>query len=432
MQAQEGSSGLIDAGGLDYPVAGSAGTLRAPVESEPRPPLFTRGFLLLMNAWVFASMAHSLLFWGVVPFLVSVGVEPGQAGVALAAIPFTSLAARVPVGRLIDRYGSRRPAIAGAWMMFASAMLYVLSAVLHGGATTWPLLVASLALQGFGLSAMGTASFTYLGIVAAQARRGQATGYYGLAGPLLQGVAAAAVYAITASAGFITLYVVIAAIAAVSTVSFIALAEERPAQKITSSIRGLLVVGRAIGVPAITSGLLAFTYGAARVAVPILAIVSGIANPGLFFLAMAMAGAGLRLATGGVWDRLGRRTVAIPGLIFIAASFVLLPMTAVWGDAAFVASGAVYGMAASCSIPALQAMVLDRGLEDRRGASSAAMWMLTDIGMGFGTLLGGLVVTASDAGGGLALAVAAPLVGAAIIVIDASSALRPALVKQGG
>jgi MFS family permease len=371
-----------------------------------------------------------MLFWAVVPFLASRGFEPGVSGVALAAVPFTALAARVPCGRLVDRFCSRRPGVAGAGMLVLSASLYLLSSQLPAGPTTLMLLVISLGLHGTGLAAMGTASFTYLGIVTAPARRGQATGYFGIAGPLLQGVAAATVYAVTASGGFALFYAGVAAMAAVSTILFAALAEVRLTETASLSRRSLAVVGRAIGLPAASSGLLAFTYGASRVAVPILALVSGIANPGLFFLSMAIAGALLRLLTGGIWDRLGRRTVAFPGLFMTASAFALLPLTATFGDPAFILCGAMYGMAGSCSIPALQAMVLDRGPVDQRGVSAAAMWMLSDVGMGLGTLLSGVLVTATDAGGGLALAVTAPLVAVGILAIDAWTVLRPAAALQ--
>jgi MFS family permease len=383
-----------------------------------------------MGGWVLGSYVQAMLFWAVVPFLAGLGFEPGVSGVALAAVPFTALAARIPCGRLVDRYGSRRPGIAGAGMLVVSALLYLLSSQLPGGSATLLLLVISLGLHGAGLAAMGTASFTYLGIVTSPARRGQATGYFGIAGPLLQGVAAATVYAVSASGGFVLLYAGIAAMAVASTGLFFALAEVLPTETVSLSRRSLAVVGRAIGLPAATSGLLAFTYGASRVSVPVLAVVSGISNPGLFFLTMAIAGVVLRLVTGGIWDRLGRRTVALPGLLMTASAFAILPLTAHLGDAAFMVCGALYGMAGSCSIPALQAMVLDRGPTDQRGVSAAAMWMLSDVGMGFGTLLSGVLVTTNDAGGGLALAVAAPLLGVGILAIDAWAVLRPAMAAR--
>jgi MFS family permease len=392
---------------------------RAEAPPGRRARLFTPTFILFLSAWISGSLAHGLLFWAVVPYIGSVGLDSGLGGLGLALISLTALVSRVPIGRLVDRYGGRRPACAGAATLMLSALVYATSAWIGAPQSARAALVlVALMLHGAGLSALGTASFTYLGIMVDPSRRGEAVGYYGAATPLISGFAAALVYA-AAGGGFVALYAGVAVVAALSVVLFWVLAELEPGHLVEFSVRGLLAVGRAVGLPAAINGILAVTNGASRVAVPIAAIVAGTANPGLFFLAMALAGTGLRLVSGRVSDRFGRRTVALPGIVSTSLAFAFLALSAGWGDTAFLISGAVYGLATASSGPALQAMVLDREPEDQRGASAAAMWMLLDVGMGVGTLLAGLVATASDASGGLILATVAPLISLALLLLDA-------------
>jgi MFS family permease len=85
----------------------------------------------------------------------------------------------------------------------------------------------------------------------------------------------------------------------------------------------------------------------------------------------------------------------------------------------FVVAGVVYGIAMAAALPALQALVLDRGLPEHRGANVAVMGMGQDIGYGTGSVLTGFVVGAYGPAPGLVAGCVGPLASLALLVVDA-------------
>lgn len=84
--------------------------------------------------------------WGAVYLSTSLGAGPGVAGSAFLTMAICMAVARLTGDRLVDRYGERTVAVAGA----------LLAAVALGAALTWP--STASVLVGFGLAGLGTAT----------------------------------------------------------------------------------------------------------------------------------------------------------------------------------------------------------------------------------------------------------------------------------
>jgi len=105
-------------------------------------------------------------------------------------------------------------------------------------------------------------------------------------------------------------------------------------------------------------------------------------------------------------------------LVLVSASFGSLAVWASLGIATFVIAGVIYGFAMAAALPALQALVLDRGRPEHRGANVAVMGMGQDIGYGTGSILTGVVVGAAGAGPGLVAGCLGPLVALTLLAGD--------------
>lgn len=385
--------------------------------------LFTRDFGLVMAGSAGGWLAHSMAQWAIVPFLVALGFDPALGGLGLGLVAVSALGSRLVVGPRIDRDGGRMPAIAGMAVLMASGLVYVLATILPAGSTLALLTaLAGAALQGAGFGAMTTASFAIVDDVLPTGRRGEGVGYFGVVQPIVQGLGAAASFAVMAAAGFGRLFLAIAVTAGLTTLAFatIRVAARHQFHSHEHAPRlGALRLGRPLVIPIIVCSTLSFVGGALILAIPLLGLGVGVTNPGIFYLASAVLGVLARLATGRLSDRLGRATVAIPGLVLMSAVIVALVAAADLGTVAFVVIGAFHGFATAAILPAIQSLVLDRSPLDRRGSSSAAMGMAFDVGFGTGSILIGAVAGMAGPSSALLVTAAMPMLSVGLLVIDA-------------
>ena len=397
----------------------------APTRPVVEDRLVSRDFGLVMGGSAGGWLAHSMAQWAIAPLLVAEGFDPALGGLGLGVVAVAALGSRMVVGPRIDRHGGRLPAVAGTALVAVAGLAYALAAMVASGSVLALLLVlAGTALQGAGFGAMTTAAFSIVDDVLPATRRGEGVGYFGVSQPIVQGLGAAASFAVVAAAGFAVLFVLIAAIAALTTLLYAAI---RPAGR-PRAARGPMVrpgsiwVGGAILLPILVCTTMSFVGGGLILAIPLLGFEAGIGNPGIFYLASAVLGVAARLGTGRLSDRLGRAQVAIPGFALVALVIVGLVVAAPLGAVAFVIAGAVHGLATAATLPSVQALVLDRSPADRRGSSSAAMGMAFDVGFGAGSILLGAVAGVRGPSAALLVAAVAPVLSIALLAIDARRA----------
>jgi MFS family permease len=364
-----------------------------------------------------------MALWSIASYVVYLGFDATLGGLLLGGIAFTALASRRVVGRAVDRGGSRRPAFVGTAVMIGAAVAYRASAEIGSGSlVALALLAVAVMIHGAGFAAMGTASFSYVGEAAPPGRRGEAIGYYSAFQPIVQGLAATASFAVVAAGGYGFLFVATGAAAAAATLFFWLLRKpHRPAAPLgvaSGPAAAAARFDRAVLLPVVMVGILTTAGGAATLTIPLLGLGAGIANPGVFYLASAVSGFAMRLFTGRISDRQGRWRVAAPGLVFVSVSFGGLAALAGLGMETFVVAGILYGFAMAAALPALQALVLDRGRPEHRGANVAVMGMGQDIGYGTGSVLTGFVVGALGPAPGLVAGCLGPLGALALLAFD--------------
>ena len=344
--------------------------------------IFTRDFVLSF----FAQFAFSSVFFILIPtipiYLSRLGSKEAEIGVLVGVFSVSSLVLRPFVGRALLKIPERSFMIAGALLYAFSSIAYLIAKPF------WPLLIVRI-FQGIGLALFATASFTLVTRISPEARRGQSIGYFYLAINIAFALAPLFGVAIVNLFDFPILFLVCTGLSLCSL--FITLKLERT--KIESlevqSIRNQPFVSR----EALPSSIMAFMgsiiWGAVTAFFPLYALSHGVANPGLFFAALAITLIVARSLGGKILDIYAREKVILPCLLaqIIAMSILIFSTTLPM----FILVAVIWGMGTAFFYPALVAYVIDLA-GPSRGPAIGTYMALSDFGAGMGSVIMGIVL----------------------------------------
>ena len=344
--------------------------------------IFTRDFVLSF----FAQFAFSSVFFILIPtipiYLSRLGSKEAEIGVLVGVFSVSSLVLRPFVGRALLKIPERSFMIAGALLYAFSSIAYLIAKPF------WPLLIVRI-FQGIGLALFATASFTLVTRISPEARRGQSIGYFYLAINIAFALAPLFGVAIVNLFDFPILFLVCTGLSLCSL--FITLKLERT--KIESlevqSIRNQPFVSR----EALPSSIMAFMgsiiWGAVTAFFPLYALSHGVANPGLFFAALAITLIVARSLGGKILDIYAREKVILPCLLaqIIAMSILIFSTTLPM----FILVAVIWGMGTAFFYPALVAYVIDLA-GPSRGPAIGTYMALSDFGAGMGSVIMGIIL----------------------------------------
>ena len=380
--------------------------------------IFTVGFILVGLATL--AQASSLMLVNTSIGLVVVrefGLGPQVVGAVIGIQAACALLSRFPVGSWSDRYGSRLFAFGGAALMVVSCVAFILSisirvAIPIGGGVPILVLLASM-LSGVSLGTFSTAASTYIAYTAPISRRAEAIGYWGVVQVLAQGFGAGVSIVIIEGLGFGALYTIAAITTAVA--AFLSLGLHDPSRPAAAAPMSMgLRLHRGVVAPSLAQYSVIVGTGAAFSFIPLLGISRGVANPGLYFTAVALSSIVARLLTGRIADRRGRFAVIVPGMIVTAVGMYIVS-SAISVDA-FILAGAAVGVGFATAQPALQALAIDLAGPAERGTAMATFWAFTDLGVITGSFVSGQIAALSGFATVFVVSALLPLVGAAGLV----------------
>jgi MFS family permease len=345
------------------------------------PRLWSRAFalacLLSLTIWTAAYT-----FLGVLALhALALGVPETALGLFPAASTACGLAAQLGGGRLLARGPRTRLVRVGPALLAAGALL--------AGAVPSPvaLFLACLLLgSGYGLAQTGAVVLTTE--VAPPARRGEAIGIYGtfttlavLVGPptgvaLLQGSGSGAAFALTL------------AMAAAALAAGWALRE--PPARATVPPQAPARLHPLVYFAALTLAGMSVTWGTVLTFLPAYALGLGLANPGLYFSAQALAVVALRALTGRLSDRLGRVRLLLPATLLVAAGVAALALhPPVW---LLLLSALVYGIGYAAFHPTTIGLADDVSTPTTRGTALGLVGGAFSVGVGSGAVTMGWVL----------------------------------------
>ncbi len=380
--------------------------MKDPVSSVGAPRLWNRDFVLICLVGLMTAVVMQLLSATLSVYVNHLGGTASFAGLLGTGFAVCAGVMRLVSGRFSDTHGRRLTMVAGA-AIFAAGLLA------SGLVPDLTALFFFRCLQGIGFAMVSTAAAAAVADVTPRSRIGEGLGFFGLGQSLAMAFGPALGLAIVAGKNdrgmfyLCTLAVVVSlGLAMVSTYE-----RRRKAESSATAARtGTVAVASAPDAPvykgvwkvvekaALPASLLQFVVCLAISSLiafaGFYAVQSGFAEGGLFFTLEAAFMFVARLFAGKVFDRRGPLAVLVPGFFVTVCSFLLLSM--IPGEAAFLVSGALFGISLGMTGPSMNALAVRHAPRDRFGASSALFFLSTDVGIGLGAVIWGFVL---DAGG---------------------------------
>lgn len=385
-----------------------------PAGSDPaaRPPLWTRGFVLLCLVTALCYCSNYLINVTLPLFVGVLGGSPLVAGLIFTSFSVTSFILRPLLGHLTDAWSVRGTLLLGAGLLgvFASAFMVP---------SLWVTAIAN-AVRGIGWGAANTAGSSAVALMVPQSRRGEASGHYSLASTVATSFAPAlGLWLLTATNNFSIVF----ALGACSGLLAVALVAMMPRiGSGTTSLLGALSLpregltfGSFVDRPVLLASLLlvcvTLTQPITFAFVPVHAKDVGVDNIGLYFIASGATSILARFALGALMDRGSRGLWIVAGYGSMMAAFLAFILAN--RIEVFVVAAVFMGLGHSLALPALQALAMDRADRSHIGKAMATYSMFYRVGEGLGApVAGALIVVFGFTGmylGGMAYSVAGVL-----------------------
>jgi len=340
--------------------------------------LWTKNYILLTVSVLLLFSSFYLLIPTLPLFIQHLGGTEAQVGLIMGVFTIAAVFGRPIIGGLNDLFGRK---------MFAIIGLIAFSLVMfsHTVIVTIAMLFIIRILHGFAWATSTTSIGTAVIDVIPVDRRGEGVGWYGMAmstamafGPML-GIFFIEQYS------FVTLFIISASLPLIS-ILLVSLAQtpfKRPDEKMK-----IVIFDKSLTSISIVIFLLTFTYGGIMTFLPLFAYELQV-NAGNFFLIYAITLIAIRPVAGVLSDRKGEAFVIVPSLIIVIVGLIVLAFSTSLFD--IIATAILYGVGFGAAQPALQAATLRIVAADRKGVANASFLTAFDFGIGFGSIILGVV-----------------------------------------
>ncbi len=332
-------------------------------EEPSEPPLFSRDFALVLATQLTFGFAFSSFFLLPKFVVTELHGSASQVGYVGALSVVAAIAISPMCGRLVDRGGRR-------WLMFAGCLLLALSGVAFLGVTSiGPYLYAVRAVQGVAYSLYFVAGTTLVADLAAPSKLGQALGWFGAGGLVMNAVATVVAERIAQAYGWHAVFEAATLSGVAGALTSLCLREPRrllerlpaapkPALEPTPSRIPVLWAAAAGG--AAFGVMFTFTQP--------LALSLGDTTISPLFTGYTLAALLVRLGFGNLGDRFGRaRASAGALLIYSLVVAATAGLTRGWLGAL----GLGFGVAHGAFYPSLNALALEQAPREKRGMVGA-------------------------------------------------------------
>jgi len=356
--------------------------------------ILTRDFVFAF----FALSAYSSGYFVLIPtlpiYLSKLKAGESEIGVLIGVFSVSSLAFRPFVGKALQRIPERT-------FMLAGCVLSVLSsAALFLARPFWPFFLVRV-LQGISLAFVFTASTALIANISQERQRGRSLGYFLLSNNVAFALAPPFGMFLIDRFGFTPLFLFCTAVSLASLFLTAPLKKRDPIlsndpridfQTVSSAGEGGLFSRQAL--PSCIMALFThMIWGAITAFFPLYAIAQGVTNSGFFFTIFAITLILCR-TMGGKWlDRYSREKILFPCFINYTAAALLLAFSKTVPMFALVA--VIWGAGTAFAYPTLVALALDL-CGPNRGLAMGTFTAFTDLGVGLGAVLMGLVLSATD------------------------------------
>ncbi|HYB13018.1 MAG TPA: MFS transporter [Myxococcota bacterium] len=374
----------------------------------PDDRLLTRSLALCATANFLQALCFNL-YLHLPGFLRGLGADEVMIGLLSGLTAVAAIAARPPVGRVMDSRGRRGVILAGGVLNTAVCSLYL------GVGAIGPWLVGVRILHGLAEAMLFSALFTLAADLVPASRRTEGLALFGVSGILPISLGGLLGDWILARASYAALFATSSAFAALSLLFSLPLRDRpRPPHHETAPSRGFGAAAAQhdllplwfIGSVFATALSAVFTF------VTTFVLTTGIGSVGLFFSFYSGAAVFLRLFLGWLPERVGPKAVLFPALALLCAGLLALAAATRTRDVAL--AGVLCGLGHGFTFPILSGLVVKRARDAERGAALSLFTALFDLGV----LIGGPAFGAVIRAGGYPTAYAAA---AGVVFLGAAS-----------
>lgn len=366
------------------------------------------GPFLLLCLISFGTFFSSYLRMPVLPlFAAKLGAGPAQVGLINGAFMVTAGLLSIPAGLLVDRFGRKRPVVAG---ILATALSSLLITLCHQpGQMVWVYL-----LFGAGLAAFAPGMLALVADSMPSEKLGQAYGWYSTAIYIAMTLGPASGGYLAQTLGLRQVFLVSGCLLiCMALLAYLMLPRTPPRRKteLHSALAGslLLLQNRPLRACLFATAGSCIGFGLFLTFLPLYAAAHGLnpAKVGLIFAAQAITNVVGRVPIGMLGDRVDRRLLVAVGLCCLAVAVALLGRFSSLGALSCCAVGMGIGMA--LSFTAIGALIAEKTPVIQRGLAMGMYNSCIYLGMMAGATLMGAALdrigypAGFAAGGGVVL-----------------------------
>ena len=343
--------------------------------------ILTRDFVLSF----FAQFTFASVFCTLIPtipvYLSRLGAKEAEIGFLIGISSVFSLVLRPLIGRALLRIPERSFMLAGALLLTISSIAYLWAPPF------WPFLIVRV-VQGISIAFFFTASFTLVGNISPESRRGQSLSLFYLSMNIALALAPSFGMWLINLFSFTVLFLVCTGF---SLGSLFITSKLRKMQGVPSEgpPGGQPFLSREALRPAIMGFFTNIIWGSLSAFFPLYALSQGMTNPGLFFGAFAIMLILGRGFGGKILDTYSREQVILPCLTTYVISMAILAFSKTLPM--FLLVAVIWGIGNAFLFPTLVAFALDRA-GSSRGPAMGTFTAVTDLGVGIGAAMMGLIL----------------------------------------
>lgn len=354
------------------------------LRTAPRPALWTRDFVKVMISNFLLFSTVQMLIPTLPVHIKAIGESDFSVGVIISVFALATVTSRPFIGKALDARDRRTLYLVGLAFFCLSVLGYY---------WMWSATSAAITriVHGVGWAIIATTNATLIADLVPQARRGEGTGYYGMASTLAMAAGPLVGVSVLQQFGFdyillVSAILILLAAVLSQTVSFTRGASAAAASESGNLRSGLLE--RSAFLPSALVLLFGLTYGGVSAFITLFGIEAGIDNVGIFFLVNAVTALAVRPVAGRVFDTKRHPWILIPGGASVALAIFLLPFSESLPLLAI--SAFFYGIGFGSLQPALLAWVLNTVPASRRGKANATFFSAFELGLGGEAVFTGL------------------------------------------
>lgn len=355
----------------------------------PRDKLWTRAFVLLTIVQTMDLLTFHTITPVIAKFSLLQGAALAASGMAASVFSFAAVFARPTSGLIADRLGRRSVVLVS---IAVSAVMQACYAFVPGFV---PLLVLRV-VHGFFYALFGTAISALALTVIPESRANEGMGWFGSAYVVAAIIGPAMGVAVSDAFGFTALFLITAAISAVSFPMAMLATRNIPAHRPASHGMHLpklneLVSTRCIPIAGIASCFMA-SWGIIASYIVLVGEYRGVAGISLFFIVNSLTLFVTRPAIGRITDKHGLRRLILPAIAIetIALLGICFAHT-LW---LFLAAGCFKAFGSGGVLPSIQAECGRLETKERAGIAMSTYLLGSDIGYAIGPLIGGMLADA--------------------------------------